>query len=416
MQYKLLNFKSPLIPLCLLILIDHIGYGILYPILVPLFMDSNGILGPDAPEYLKSLLYNVTLSIFPITLFFGATFLGSLSDQFGRKKVLLICIVGAVFSYLLAGLAVDLNHVPLLIFSRFIAGLTAGSMPIAQAAIIDISEEENRSVNLGYVILAASLGFLVGPLIGGFFANPNWVSWFRYSTPFYVAAVLAFVNVCFLLGYFQESHVAKQKATFRWSECIELSLAPFKFKEIRFLSLIFFLVQLGWGFYFQFVSVYLLKRFNFSSQDIGFFMTIMGIGFAIGSCWALRILTKFFKEITVAIVALCVTALACFLTLIDFQVNFYWLPAFLMGVSMAVVYSLMVKFYSQTVSEDKQGWIMGVSEAVISVAFAVTPLISSYLENINLGLPIQCAFVLLGLGSFLLIFWKVPKTQERETA
>lgn len=404
------NLKSPLFPLSLLILIDHIGYGILYPILVPLFMDTNGILGPDASEYAKSLWYNITLAIFPITLFFGATFLGSLSDQFGRKKVLIICLIGAAISYLLGAIAIDLNHATLLIFSRMAAGLTAGSMPIAQAAIIDISSEENRSSNLGLIILAASLGFVLGPMIGGFFTNTQIASWFNYATPFYVASLLALINTCFLIFCFKETFIPKKKVSFNWYQYVELSLAPFQVKEIRFLSLVYFLIQLGWGFYFQFVAVFLLKKFSFSSQDISVYMTLMGVGFAIGSCFGLRLLNRFFKEKNIAFWSLIAACLTTLLTFLAINVGLNWLLSIMIGTSMSIVYSLMIKFYSQLVSEEKQGWIMGVSEAVISVAFAVTPLLSTYLENLELSLPLVIAFIMFSIGTFLFAFWRSPES------
>lgn len=403
-----LSFKSPLVPLSLLILIDHIGYGILYPILVPLFMGENSILGAEAPEIMKSFWYNMTLAVFPISLFFGATLLGSLSDQYGRKKVLLLCILGAVLSYFLGGLAIDFSSAWLLIFSRCTAGLTAGSMPIAQAAIIDISSEKDRSSNLGLIILAASLGFLMGPLIGGLFANTELVSWFSYSTPFYVASILALINAAFLIYGFKETYVPSIKQSFDWYQYVEVTLAPFKLKEIRFLSLIFFLMQLGWGFYFQFVAVFLLKKFSFSSQDISIYMTMMGLGFAVGSCVAIRWLSRFFSERNLALLALFIASLSTLFTVLGIHISLNWLLSFMMGCSMAMVYSLMIKFYSMTVSEDRQGFIMGVSEAVISVAFAVTPLISTYLENINLSLPLMFATLLLGLGTILFPFWRMP--------
>lgn len=428
-----INLRNPLIPLSLLILIDHIGFGILFPILVPVFMEGNGILGPETPEFMKSLWYNVTLSVFPVALFFGATLLGSLSDQLGRKKVLIFCLLGAILSYFLAGVAIDLKLVPLLILSRFLAGLTAGSMPIAQAAIIDISNEKDRSANLGIIILAASLGFLLGPMIGGFFsdgsialsmadflgasfgnfvAKNGLVSWFNFSTPFFVASLLALINLCFLIFFFKDTYIPKKQKKFNWMESLELTVAPFKTKNIRFLSLIFLLIQFGWGFYFQFVSVFLLKRYQYSSQGISIFMTLMGVGFAFGSCWALRILTKYFEERKVAIGALMVIIPSSLITVCGFHPHLNWLAAFLMGTCMAIVYSLMVTFYSKTVSEDKQGWVMGVSEAVISIAFAITPLASIYLENWDLALPLQLAAIMLTLGTFLFLFWKEPKLED----
>jgi len=410
---KHFNLKSPLIPLCLLILIDHIGYGILFPILVPLFMGSEGILVPETTEFARSIWYNVILTIFPITLFFGSTLLGGFSDQFGRKRILIFCLLAAILSYFLTGIAIDLKNIPLLMFSRVLAGLAAGSMPIAQAAIIDISEEKEKAANLSLVILAASVGFLLGPLIGGFFSNSNIVGWFGYSTPFYIASLLAFLNLCFLVFFFKETFVPRNAKPFNLAQCLEYYTAPFFMKNIRYLSLICLFIQLGWSLYFQFVSVFLLKRFEFNSQDISFFMTLMGIGFAIGSCFGLRFFSKFVNDVKLALLSLIVIDLCVLSVAIELHSVAIWVASLLLGITMSMVYSLTIKFFSEVVSEEQQGWIMGVTEAIIAVAWAATPLASAYLEKMSISLPLMVATILFIVSTFMLGGWKNTMKNER---
>lgn len=398
--------KNPIFPLTLLILIDHMGLGIIFPVFVPIFMDSsNSIVGLEVGESLRSFWYNFTLSIFPVMMFFGATLLGGLSDQIGRKKVLLICLSGASLGYFLSGLAIDIRSLSLLLFSRALTGLTAGSMPIAQAAVVDISTEENKATNLGYVILAASLGFLLGPMTGGFFTNASIVSWFCYSTPLYLASLLALMNM-WMLKFFKETFTPRQKIQLNFNQCLDYLTAPFKMKPIRFLAATFLLMQLGWSFYFQFISVFLLKKYQFSSQHLGLFMSTMGMGFALGSCWILRLLTRYLKDNTVAFTALAIATLSMLGTIYEIYPNFAWIGAFLLGIAMAIAYSILIKLFSSLVSEDQQGWIMGVSEAIAAVAWAITPLASSYLENVNLSTPLTVATFLLLISTFMLKYWK----------
>lgn len=404
--------KSPMIPMLLVVLIDHMGFGILFPILVPVFMNDQGILGGEVASLTKSFWYNITLAIFPITLYFGAIFLGRLSDQFGRRKILMICLTGASLSYCLAGIAVDCKWLFLLIASRALAGLTSGSMPIAQAAVIDISSQENRARNLGLVITMGSLGFLMGPLVGGVFANNQILSWFSYATPFYVASLLALINLVFLFCFFKETFVPKQKRSLKWTHCFELIAAPLVVKRLRFLSGIFFLVQVGWSFYFQFIGVFLLKKHQFVSRDISLFMCLIGVGFAIGSTWAIRTLARYFSDINIALGFLLLALFCIFYTSLGTVGVFNWVSACLIGMSMAAVYSLIVKFFSLTVSGEEQGWVMGVSEAICSIAWAITPLLSTYLEDISLVLPFQVATGALVLSLFLLRLWKLPDSPK----
>ena len=155
------NLRAVL-PLFLVIFIDAMGLAIMFPILTPIFMNLHvhgGILAAGASLLVRNIFYGVTLCIFPLFMFFGTPFLGDLSDHIGRKKVLIICLLGATVSYFLSGLSVDFKVVWLLLVSRAVAGFTAGSQPIAQAAIIDVSPPDKKALNLSLLLFPAALGF-----------------------------------------------------------------------------------------------------------------------------------------------------------------------------------------------------------------------------------------------------------------
>jgi len=399
------SFKSPLVPLYLLILIDHMGFGIFYPILVPIFMDNNGILGLEATGSLRSFWYSVTLSVFPMAVFFGATLLGDLSDRIGRKKVLALCLGAAALAYALSGLAIDLRSLSLLLFSRIVAGIAAGSMPIAQAAVLDMSSEQEKIANLGLVILAASFGFLLGPLVGGLFANPKIVSWFNYSTPLYFSSILAVANLL-TLKLLKETFVPQRQAPFKFSQSLALMITPFCIKNLRFLAVIYLFMQLGWSFYFQFISIFLLKKHHFTAQDISLFMSLMGTGFAIGSCFVLRMVSHYFQEKTIALGSLTLLTLCVLATVIDIHPTIAWISTFFLGITMAIAYSIIIKLFSNLVSEERQGWIMGACEAISAIAWTITPLAASYLENVALSIPLSLATLLLLISAFMIKYWK----------
>ena len=160
---------------------------------------------------MRNILYGITLGIYSIAAFFGSPILGDLSDRLGRKKILLICLFGVFIGYVLFALGVIMQSITLLIVGRIIGGLTAGSLSTAQAAIIDISTEENKATNIGYILFAISLGFMLGPLIAGTLSNPRWVSWFQITTPLYFAAILSLFNILFLYLCFKETYIPKTK-------------------------------------------------------------------------------------------------------------------------------------------------------------------------------------------------------------
>ncbi|AML48313.1 hypothetical protein AYM02_02945 [Coxiella burnetii] len=83
------------------------------------------------------------------------------------KKGAVGCLIGSFLGYLLSAFAVGIHSLTFLILGRVIAGFTAGSQPIAQAAIVDVSSEAHKARNIGLILLAISLGFIIGPIIGG---------------------------------------------------------------------------------------------------------------------------------------------------------------------------------------------------------------------------------------------------------
>src|SRR3990167_9514251 len=130
-------------PLFLVLFIDGMGLSLLFPVLNSIIVDPHSdFLATSVFDSTRDLLYGVTVGIFMICWFFGAAFLGDLSDMIGRKKALMICLMGSFLGYLLSAFAVLAHSLLFLIIGRVVAGFTAGSQPIAQAAIVDISEPE----------------------------------------------------------------------------------------------------------------------------------------------------------------------------------------------------------------------------------------------------------------------------------
>ena len=228
-----------LFPLFLVIMIDSMGLGILFPIMSDLLINQNsGFLSAPTSELIRELLFGVTIGIFMIAWFFGSAILGDLSDGIGRKKSLLICLFGAGCGYLISAIAIVCHSLMFLIVGRIIAGFTAGSQPIAQAAIVDVSSEEHRARNIGYVLFAVSIGFVLGPFAGGFFSNQSLCSWFSDATPLFFASILSFVSLGLLYFLFQETFVKSRDVKLRLTHAIQIFSDAFKSKRIRALSLV----------------------------------------------------------------------------------------------------------------------------------------------------------------------------------
>lgn len=183
------------ITLMVTIIVDVMGVGLVFPILPSLFYDSTqALVSVDMSQNMRHVLYCVCLSIWPIGIFFGAPYMGDLSDKLSRKKVILLCLFGMIFSNAVSGIAVHEHSLWLFILARFFAGFFGGSFPIAQAVMIDISDEQTKARNLSLVTLAGSVGFVIGPIITSVSTLPFLSGIFNYTTPFYVATVVSLLN------------------------------------------------------------------------------------------------------------------------------------------------------------------------------------------------------------------------------
>ncbi|MCE9598845.1 MAG: MFS transporter, partial [Spirochaetia bacterium] len=167
------------------ILLDAIGIGLLIPVMPDILRRFTN------DPVIVSEYYGYFIGAYAIMQFFASPVLGSLSDRFGRKSILLISLLGAGLDYIFMAFAPTLT---LLFIGRIISGLTGASMTVASSYMADISDDKNRSANFGMIGAGWGVGFIAGPMLGGLLAG------FGPTAPFLVAAMLNILN--FLFGVF----------------------------------------------------------------------------------------------------------------------------------------------------------------------------------------------------------------------
>lgn len=204
-----------------------LGYGIMLPLL-PFYVQAHAYAGSAA-------IAGALSSLYASTQLFAGPVLGALSDRYGRRPVLLICLLGTSLGYLMLGLA---DSLPLIFLAVFIDGLTGANLTTAYAYIADVTTSENRARGMGMVGAAFGLGLMAGPALGGLLSR------YGLYVPAFTASAIALSNVIF--GYF----------------VLPESLPPEK-REIKSLSQIF-----NWGK--QFTS--LLKQVNIQKFLVALFL------------------------------------------------------------------------------------------------------------------------------------------------
>ena len=184
------------------LVIDVIGFGIIIPVVPDLIMELIDGEVSDASVYGAFLTFS-----YAIMQFICSPILGGLSDRYGRRPVLLISLFGFAIDYLLVAWAPTIVW---LFLARIISGISGASMTTASAYIADISKPEKRAQNFGLIGAAFGIGFIIGPVIGGFLGE------YGTRVPFLAAAGLTFLNCIY--GYFilPESLDLEHRRPFRW--------------------------------------------------------------------------------------------------------------------------------------------------------------------------------------------------------
>jgi MFS transporter, DHA1 family, tetracycline resistance protein len=274
----MIDRKPALSFIFLTLLIDIIGLGIIIPVLPALIQELTGGTLADASRYGGWMLF-----AYAFMQFLFAPVLGGLSDRFGRRPVLLVSLFGFGLDYFLMAMA---PTVAWLFAGRIIAGIMGASFTTASAYIADISTPDKRAQNFGLIGTAFGLGFIIGPMIGGFLGT------YGSRVPFLVAAGLTLLN--WLYGFFilPESLPAQHRRKFEWSRANPIgSLANLKrypvimglVASLVLIHIAAHAVQTNWPYY-------TMEKFGWDSKMIGLSLTVVGLAFAIVQGGLIRVI------------------------------------------------------------------------------------------------------------------------------
>ncbi len=382
------------------LLIDMIGTGMVFPIIPIIFTD------PSSPSFIlqgysqagQFFVAGLITALFGLMQFVASPILGELSDFYGRKRLLMLGVGVLAVSQFLFGFGIEIASLWLLLGSRTIAGFAGGNFSIAQAAIADITEPKDRAKNFGLIGAAFGIGFILGPLLGGWmaatFGNP--------AAPFWLAAALGIFNMLFIYFLLPETRVVSKETqhSFHILKGIRNIQAAFRDKDARPVYLASFLYMCGFSFLTSFMGVMLVSRFGFDAAGVGTFFALVGVWVVITQLLILRFLTRLYDEKTILRVSWIALALgiAIYPFVPSGLIAYIIIPlvAVPQGLSIANIQALV----SKSVSAEKQGAALGINGSLLAFSQGVIPLIAGVGASV---LGIQVPFIAGAL--FVLSAW-----------
>lgn len=238
-----------------------LGYGIMLPLL-PFFVRAQDG-GAAIAGGLMSMYSAIQLVSGPI--------LGALSDRYGRKPILLLCLFGTATSYLLLGLA---NSLVVIFIAVFLDGLTGSNLTLAHAYVADSTTAENRARGINYSQLAFGLGIMAGPLLGGL------LSGYGLSVPALAASFLTFANAAFGFFFLPESLSPERRETKPISQAFAWTgqfTSIFRQKNIQRFLVVLFLLNLAFAGLQTNFPLFSNARFGWTPAQNSYFYLYVGL-------------------------------------------------------------------------------------------------------------------------------------------
>jgi len=376
---------SPILILVITVFIDMTGYGIIIPLL-PFYVESFQA-GPTA--------LGILIASFAVMQFFFSPLIGSASDKFGRKPILLFSLFISLISFTLFSFA---NSYLILLLSRIIAGI-ATERAVAQAYIADVTDKKTRAKQLGKIGAGLGAGFILGPAIGGV------LSTFGFSVPGYAAMLLTITNIIFVFYFLPESNriknnlVKKTKSTLSYGQGILKTLRTPLFGPTL---LILFIITFAFSAIPVIVPILTIEFYNFSSLELSYLFIYIGLiqiflqGFLIG-----KLVARVGEE-KLIIAGPMLMGIGIFLMPIFESVYLFFVASALMAVGFGMVNTAIPALISKKTQLEEQGRVLGVAGSVVSIANIPGPLLGGLIiDFLGLSAPFLIAAFMLIISVIL---------------
>lgn len=339
----------------------YFGFSIVIPV-IPALVKSMG---------LNAFHMGLLLSVYSIASFIAAPVWGQLSDQLGRKKILVIGLTGFAVSFLTFGLFID--NLALLYVSRIIGGLFSGACFSTTTSIVaDVTTTEERNRYMGLMGMMIGFGFIFGPAVGGLLAG------YSYQLPYFVTTVILVVIIIAVLLSLPETHHHKTRQHNRtklsYTTPILILLAS---------TLIVTMTMSGMESSFQLLEI---ERIDITPTQMGMLFMIGGLVNALLQGGYLR-KVKHGQEKRVMVTGQIITSIA--FIMLPFTMNLFYAGVCLVLLMSgnALVRTLLTSTLTKSTSSSNMGKLTGVSYSLDSLGRIIGPLLFTGLMTYSLSLP-----------------------------
>lgn len=378
-----------LVAVMLTFAIASLSATIIFPILAPLFLDPDqALIRQSVPNNIRSILLGFFLASFPFAQFIFSPMCGEFSDKKGRKPVFLVTLALEALGYFLCGLAIKWHHLSLFFFGRFVTGLAAGNMSVCLATIVDLSPTEKKKVRyFSYGSALAGVMFVLGPFIGGKFADPTISSWFTPAFPMWVGGILAILNLIVMALLYKETLKEKCDKPFDPIASVHNVQLAFRTQAVRDMYILYFFFLFAWNMLYQFLPAVMVQEFKASTSTIGDVSALAGCVWIMGT-----ILINFLARTRIEAKYIVLVSLLVFSFSTVFIPSPYSMRGFLITTAIAVffaggVWPLFTGAISNAADQKIQGKVLGLSQSIQSLSMMLAPFVGGFFLQAHSRVP-----------------------------
>ncbi|OLS24274.1 MAG: Tetracycline resistance protein, class C [Candidatus Heimdallarchaeota archaeon LC_2] len=386
------------------IFIDLFGFGVVIPILPFLARDDLGASGFE---------YGLIIALYSLMQFIFAPIWGNLSDQYGRRPIILIGLGGSSIGFALFSFSSSLW---ILYLARAVAGIfTAATLTVANAYISDSTPPDKRGGAFGLIAAAFGLGFALGPAVGGFLAGQEIYGLTGHVLAGIFSALLAVINLIGAIFYLPESLAVENRKISRSIKPQIFSKIEFKritsYPGISLFFMIFALMSFGFSMLIAAFSVYAPEKDEtVDATALGFYFTYVGLILFLSQTFLIKPMIRWFGEETV--IKIGIFGIFAGFVALPFAPTFQWMfvtnaPIFF-GLSMAS--PSIISLISRLAPSDEQGSVMGFNQGFASLSRVIGPLIAGIIFDIEIVYPFILGAFIFGIVTVIALIKIKPIT------
>lgn len=352
-----------------------IGFSIIAPVVPFLVQPYTSSPGEQA------IVVTLLTSVYAVCVFFAAPVLGALSDKYGRRPLLLLCLLGSAIGYLVFGIG---GALWVLFAGRIIEGITGGSISTIFAYFADIIPRDQRTKYFGWMSAVVGVGTVIGPSVGGLLAK------FGYAVPMYFGAIITLLNVVY--GYFfmpeslDKNNRLKEITLIRLNPFTQLA-SVLSMKNLKRLLVSAFLLWIPNGALQAVFSQFTLDTFSWQPALIGLMFSIIGFQDIISQGFIMPKLLLKLSDKQIAILGMASEVIGYSLIAASALISFYPLfiaGMFIFGFGDSIFGPSFNGMLSKAVDASEQGRVQGGSQSIQALARIIGPIIGGQIY-VSLG-------------------------------